>query len=140
VDGSPFGGEFHRVSDTTWNENTVNWNTTPVADSTIIGTLGKVVAGSWYEVDVTSLISGDGVYSLKINSTSSDGAYYSSKEGDAGFAPQLVIKVQAASLISSLMSLSSSTPTDTPTVTPTSTLMDTPTGTLTPTPTETPGS
>ena len=91
VDPSPFGGEFHRVADTTWNETGVNWNTAPPADANILATLSKVVAGTWYEVDITSLITGDGTYSLKMNSTSSDGAYYSTKEGTPGFAPQLLI-------------------------------------------------
>ncbi len=91
VDPSPFGGEFHRVTDTSWSESTVNWNTAPSADSNILVSLGKVSMNTWYEVDVTSLVSGDGSYSLKVSSTNTDGAYYSTKEGAAGFAPQLVV-------------------------------------------------
>jgi len=51
-----------------------------------------VTTGNWYEVDLTSLISGDGTYSLRISSTSSDGADYSSKEG--ANPPQLVVTLQ----------------------------------------------
>jgi len=91
VDGSPFGGEFHRVADTTWSEGSVNWNTAPSADTDILTSLGRVSANTWYEVDVTSLVSGDGMYSLKTVSSNSDGAYYSTKEGTAGFAAQLII-------------------------------------------------
>ena len=91
VDGSPFGGEFHRVADTTWSEGSVNWNTAPSADTGILTSLGKVSANTWYEVDVTSLVSGDGMYSLKTVSSNSDGAYYSTKEGTVGFAAQLII-------------------------------------------------
>jgi hypothetical protein len=87
---SPFGGTFYRVSNSTWSEATVNWNNAPAADATSLATLGAVAAGSWYEVDVTSLVSGDGTFSLKLSSTSADGAYYSSKEGTN--APQLVIE------------------------------------------------
>ena len=75
VDGSPFGGEFHRVADTGWSETTVNWNNSPTADASSIATLGKVVASTWYEVDVTSLVTGDGTFSLRALSTSTDGAY-----------------------------------------------------------------
>ena len=89
VDPSPYGGDFRRVADTTWQEGTVTWNTAPPADSTSLGILGKVVAGTWYEVDVKSLVTGDGTFSLKGISTNSDGAYYSSKEG--ANPPQLVI-------------------------------------------------
>jgi len=93
VDPSPFGGEFHRVTDTSWSESTVNWNTAPSADSNILASLGRVSMNTWYEVDVTSLVNGDGSYSLKVSSTNADGAYYSPKEGATGFAPQLVITI-----------------------------------------------
>ncbi len=117
INPSPFGGEFHRVADTTWNEGTVNWNTAPAADAAILGSLGKVVANTWYEVDVTSLVTGDGTFSLRMNSTDDDGAAYSSKEGAAGFAPQLVVTTAVPTSI----------PTDTPTPTNTSTPTVTPT-------------
>jgi hypothetical protein len=133
VDGSPFGGEFHRVVDTTWSEGSVNWNTAPAADSGILGGLGKVSANTWYEVDVTSLVTGDGTFSLKINSTNADGAYYSTKEGVAGFAPQLVITT-GLEPTSTPTNVPSNTPTATQTLSPTAT--DTPT--FTPIPTDTP--
>jgi hypothetical protein len=89
VDGSSIGGDFYRVADTTWKEGTVTWNNAPAADTTSIGKLGSAAAGNWYELNVTSLVTGDGIFSLKGISTSSDGAYYSSKEGTNP--PQLVI-------------------------------------------------
>ena len=49
------------------------------------------MAGNWYEVDVTPLVTGDGAVTLRATSTSSDGADYTSKEGTIGFAPQLVV-------------------------------------------------
>ena len=79
------------MADTTWSETGANWNNAPLADANILGTLGKVPAGNWYEVDVTAIITGDGTYGVKMNSTSSDGAYYSTKEGTPGFAPQLIV-------------------------------------------------
>jgi len=128
VDPSPFGGEFHRVADTTWGKGTLNWNTAPVADPGILATLGKVLANNWVEVDVTSLVTGDGTYSLKITSNNTDGAYYSTKEGAVGFASQLVITTGLAP---------TSTPTNVPTNTPITTLEFTSTPTDTPTPTDT---
>lgn len=91
VNGSAFGGEFHSVPDTTWSEGTVNWNNSPTADAGSFATLGSVAAGRWYEVDVTSLVTGDGIFSFSVNSTSTNGAYYSSREGASGLAPQLII-------------------------------------------------
>jgi hypothetical protein len=129
VDGSPFGGEFHRVADTTWNEGTVNWNTAPSAEAGILASLGRVAPNTWYELDVTSWVNGDGTFSLKMNSTSTDGAYYSTKEGLAGFAPHLIITT-------GLEPTSTPTATQTPVNTTTPTATDAPT--LTPTPTDTP--
>jgi hypothetical protein len=91
VDPSPVGGVFYRLVDTTWSEGTVNWNTAPAPDVSSLASLGTVAAGTWYEVNVTPLITGDGTFSLSVNSTSADGAYYSSKEG--AFAPQLIIQI-----------------------------------------------
>jgi len=133
VDGSPFGGEFHRVADTSWSEGGVNWNTAPSADAAILATLGKVSVNTWYEVDVTSIINGDGTYSFKINSTNADGAYYSTKEGATGFAPQLVITTGLEPT-----STPTSTPINTPTFTPSPTLEFMPTATDTLTPSHTP--
>ena len=132
VDGSPFGGEFHRVADTIWNEGAVNWNTAPTADAGILASLGRVSANTWYEVDVTSLVNGDGTFSLKINSTNADGAYYSTREGAAGFTPQLVITTGLEPT-----STPTATQTPTPTLEFTSAPTDTPIPSDTPTPTPT---
>jgi hypothetical protein len=85
------GGGFHGAAENGWGESTVTWSTAPAADPITLSSLGPVAAGNWYEVDVTSLVTGDGVYSVRATSTSGDGADYSSKEGPAGFAPQLLV-------------------------------------------------
>ncbi len=96
VDPSPFGGSFHRVGDAAWSEAAANWNNAPAGDVSSLAGLGAVAASTWYEIDVTPLVSGDGTVSLDATSTSSDGAHYSSKEGAAGFAPQLVVTTASA--------------------------------------------
>jgi hypothetical protein len=93
VDPSGSGGDFHRLADTNWAEGAVTWNNAPAADAAVLASLGTVAAGFWYEVDVTALVSGDGAVSLRTTSGSSNGADYSSKEGAAGFAPQLLVTV-----------------------------------------------
>jgi hypothetical protein len=92
VDSASKGGDFYAVSDNSWQEETLNWNNAPAALTSLLGSLGSVSPNNWYEVDITSLITGDGTYSLRITSVSSDGADYSSKEG--ANPPQLVITVQ----------------------------------------------
>jgi hypothetical protein len=119
VDASDKGGNFYRVNDTSWQQGTVTWNNAPTADTTLLASLGSVSANTWYEVDVTSLITGNGMYSWRVSSPSSNGADYSSKEG--ANPPQLVIQTQ---------NLSTATITPSPVVTMSSTF--TPTITDTP--------
>jgi PKD repeat protein len=90
VGDSVRGGDFHRVADQGWSESTVTWNTAPAADATPIASLGAVRAGQWYEVDVTSLVTGDGSYSIRVTAPSDDGAIYNSKEASTN-RPELVV-------------------------------------------------
>ncbi|WP_431944952.1 DUF7594 domain-containing protein [Micromonospora marina] len=88
--GSNVGGTVRAMSSTTWSETGTTWNNQPAIDGATMGTIGSVSAGSWYEVDVTAAVTGNGTFSFGATSTSSDGAYYSSRES-GGNAPQLVI-------------------------------------------------
>lgn len=88
VDPSGNGGDFYRTADS-WNQGTVTWRNAPAPDTVRIASLGSVSTGVWYEIDITSVIVGDGVVSLRVSSSSTNGADYSSKEG--ANSPQLVI-------------------------------------------------
>ena len=90
-DPSPLGGIFYSTASNSWTESTVTWNSAPVTAGSPLATLGAVVVGSWYEVDLTSLVRGDGIYSLRVTSTASDGADFDSKERAGGLGPQLVV-------------------------------------------------
>jgi len=92
TDGSNQGGEFH-LTDNNWFEDTVTWDNAPPEDPEVIASLGPVVRRTWIEVDLTSLIAEDGVYSLRVMSSSKDGADYRSKE-KPGLEPELVITVE----------------------------------------------
>lgn len=92
IDSSDSGGIFYRVPDPgTWSEGSVTWNSAPPADTRQLAALGSVSATKMYDVDLTSLVRGDGVISVKVvsNSATRNGADFSSKEGTA--APQLVV-------------------------------------------------
>ena len=117
VDGASAGGDFHHVSDDTWQEETVTWNNAPAADTTLLGSLGQVSANTWYEVNLTSLITGDGTYSLRI-SDSTGGADYSSKEGTN--APKLLVALAGATP-QACSATATATPTPGPSPTPTNT-------------------
>jgi hypothetical protein len=95
VDPSDAGGRLHRVTSTSWTESGIKWSNQPSYTSAIIGTIGAVTAGSWYEVDVKSAVTANGTISFALESTSSNGADYTSREGTtAANRPQLVIVIQ----------------------------------------------
>ncbi|MFI6760782.1 DNRLRE domain-containing protein [Micromonospora sp. NPDC050417] len=104
-DGSNNGGAFKVVSSNTWSETGTTWNNQPAIDGASLGSIGSVSANGWYEVNVTAAVQGNGTFSFGASSTSTDGAYYDSRESGAD-APQLVITT------------GTSTPSPTPTTAP----------------------
>jgi chitodextrinase len=93
VDPSILGGDAFAAAGTAWTESSVTWSNAPAQQPPQLDSLGPVVAGAWYELDVTPAITGDGVYTFRLSSTSANGADYSSREGQAGFAPTLEIEL-----------------------------------------------
>ena len=93
VDSSSFGGQFVEITtiNGNWNEDTVTWNNAPAGDGISLGSLGAVEVGQWYELDITPLVSGNGLVSIRISSVSSNGADYASKENSNNNAPELVV-------------------------------------------------
>jgi len=85
------GGEFRAATSNAWTELTVSWGNAPAVSSTVLASLGSVSSSRWYEVSVRPFITGDGTYSVRVTSPSSDGADYSSSEGSSSIAPQLVV-------------------------------------------------
>ncbi len=71
-----------------WDESTVTWNTRPTRGG-LIADLGAVAAGTVVEYDVTSLVTGDGVYTLALVPTSTDGFAAYAREGAT--APRLIV-------------------------------------------------
>ena len=90
VDPSPRGGDITVAASNNWSESTVTWGTAPAAGATI-ASLGAVASGSTYEVDVSSLIHGDGTYTLRITTPNADGADYASREGTLASRPLLTV-------------------------------------------------
>jgi len=96
VDAAPRGGDFRPLADLTWNEQTVTWNTAPATDAPAVASLDGVTIKTWYEVDVTELVRGDGPVGLAITSTATDGAGYTSREGPLSQRPELVVECASA--------------------------------------------
>jgi hypothetical protein len=87
--GSDSGGVVRRISNSSWVESTVTYNTRPTLDGAILATAGAVALGQVVDFDVTSGMAGDGTYDFAISNNSTDGVDYRSREG--GPAPRLIV-------------------------------------------------
>jgi hypothetical protein len=87
---SSTGYEVRNVADTSWGESTINYTNAPVYDA-VTSTSGLFGAGIWTTVDVTSLITGNGTFSIALTTTSSTAFSLASRESGAN-APQLIIE------------------------------------------------
>ena len=56
--------------------------------------IGSVVVNTWYDIDVTGQIGGDGTFSFALESASTNGADYRARESGSAWTPRLVIVVQ----------------------------------------------
>lgn len=80
-----------------WVETGLVANNRPAASGPALDTVGATVVNSWVEWDVSEFIVGNGVYSLLLESSSSDSAFYYSKDNpDPDLRPHLVIEFAKA--------------------------------------------
>ena len=86
TDASIDAGSLYQVVDDSWSES-VLWP--GPATGAFIADLGAVAAGGYVDIDVSSYVNGDGIYSFVIVGESSDVTFFSSREG--ANPPQLVV-------------------------------------------------
>ena len=125
---STAGYQIRAVSDNTWSEGGINYNNAP-AMGNLLGAMGSFTAGSWTSVDVTTHITGNGLYSFALATNSNTAINFGSHEESAN-SPQLVIQTQSGPVITSTFTRTS-TSTASPTATSTFTHTSTPTATFT---------
>eukprot|EP00804_Cyclotella_cryptica_P005649 CCRYP_000042-RA/>CCRYP_000042-RA protein AED:0.02 eAED:0.02 QI:589/1/1/1/1/1/2/137/864 len=128
VEGCKSGGTLSTTMNTEWESDTVTWENAPVADGVWIGRLPPVVAGQWYDVDVTSALASlstveeeedgggqggeydrystasssleDGGYlSLRFESDENSRCLYSSMESGDSVSPRLVVQYMEQNVI-----------------------------------------
>ena len=85
------GYDVHAVSDTSWNELTLNYGNAPAFDPAVAGSSGAVVASSYTSVDVTSAVHGGGLVSLALIAKSATALGLDSRESGATTTPQLIV-------------------------------------------------
>jgi prepilin-type N-terminal cleavage/methylation domain-containing protein len=90
VTGASTGaGTVYRTTDNGWTETGITYNNSPATTGSALLNIGSVTAGDWVEVTVTGIVTGNGTYTFAIMGSSSDVAYFSSREGASR--PELVI-------------------------------------------------
>jgi hypothetical protein len=86
------GVQISGVSITSWGEKTITYNNAPAVNSSSAGSSGTVnIAGTWVNIDITSLITGNGLVSMAITTTSTTQANIASRESGSN-SPQLIIQ------------------------------------------------
>ncbi|MCA9898991.1 MAG: DNRLRE domain-containing protein [Ardenticatenaceae bacterium] len=137
---STIGFDVLSVADNSWGETTVTFNTAP-AFGGLINSSGTTSSGTWVEIDVTSVVSGNGQVSFALSSADANRILMSSREG--ANPPELVVNVNlgptATPTNTAVPPTATNTPVPpTPTNTPTVGPSPTPTATATASPTAVP--
>ncbi len=116
------------VADNTWGETTINYNNAPPLVS-LLASSGGFTTGTWISLNVTSYITGNGTFSLGVNTLSGTATSLASRQSGAN-SPQLAVTTSGGLTATPTQT---SAVTNTPTFTPTSTSAETNTPTFTPT-------
>jgi PKD repeat protein len=87
-DGSDVAGRVFKTSGS-WTESSITWTNKPAPTSALVTSLGTVANLAWAEFDVLAALTGAGQLDLVLQSSSTNSAYYSSREG--ANPPELVI-------------------------------------------------
>lgn len=89
------GGAFYKTGTAAWIETgsgSVTWNNAPAIVGSALQTLGPVSANTFVEVNVSAAVQGDGVVGFRVDSASSDGVDYRTKEwSTVSQRPELVV-------------------------------------------------
>jgi chitodextrinase len=89
--GSSAGINVYSISDNNWAENTVNWNTAP-AFGTLLGSTAAIKAGSWQTIDVSSFVTGEGIYSFGASTAGPTNISFAARESGVN-AAYLVVQL-----------------------------------------------
>jgi hypothetical protein len=136
---STTGYQIHSVADQSWDEISITYANAPAAGP-VINSLGNFNSGNWTSVDVSSFITGNGVYDLALTTTSSSSISFNSRDATTN-QPQLIIDTTTGAVTPTVTTTATATSTNAPTNTPTATFTNSPTATSpeTATATNTPG-
>jgi PKD repeat protein len=95
TDPSDDGGALHSVA-SDWTESGITWDSAPPIGIAPLAGTAVAIANQWREIDVSSVVLGNGSYAFALDGTSGDSAYYSSREG--ANPPQLVVQTDSSAV------------------------------------------
>ncbi|MDP9308751.1 MAG: DNRLRE domain-containing protein [Actinomycetota bacterium] len=84
-----------RSADTAWSEQTLTWVNAPAYSPMVTSASTSYPANVWISLDVTPLITGNGIYSFALTTPNGE-TQLASKEGGTATAPQLVVQTSGA--------------------------------------------
>lgn len=79
---------IYHIKNTTWGEYTITWNNAPL-DFYSHFSLSSLAASTWYEFDVTSMVSGNGTYTFGL--TASDLPNLGFRGRESSYKPELIV-------------------------------------------------
>jgi chitodextrinase len=82
---SSTGFDVHEVLDNNWSEKTIRFDNAPAMGS-VLASSGSFKSGDWIILDVTNFVSGEGVFSFGVTTTSTTILSFASKESGANSA------------------------------------------------------
>lgn len=89
------GGSFFRTDGKAWTETGLTWNNQPALVGSAVASAGPATAGTFKQVDVTPLVTGDGTVDIGVTSSSTNDVGYASRQATNGSRrPVLLITVQ----------------------------------------------
>jgi hypothetical protein len=115
---SSSGVQVQSVTSQNWEENSITYATAP-ALGPVIGSSGGFASASWVSVDVTSLVTGSGVYDLAVTTADPSVLNFNSRDA-SGNRPQLVVQTTAGVVptLTPIPTSATGTSTPTPTILP----------------------
>jgi chitodextrinase len=94
---SATGYQIKRVSDQGWEEGNITFDNAPAADAAI-GSSRNFAANNWTSVDVTSLVTSNGIYDFALITTSTVTLNFNSRDASSN-RPQLVVETTNAPVV-----------------------------------------
>ena len=86
---SSTGYAVHKVTDLVWGETTTSYGNAPAFDAVAAASSGAFAAGGYVEVDISSLVAGNGTYSFAVTGPGTTAVSLASRE--SANKPQLVV-------------------------------------------------